>query len=118
MTRAETALLLAQCAAFDRRTIGDADVIAWHAALNDVAYEDAQTAVVEHYRDSLDYLMPAHVRATVRRMRTARLADGVEPVPVADPDDVVAYQRALREQRSRRASARSSGLALGSGGVS
>jgi hypothetical protein len=113
MTKTETALLLAQVCAFDRRTVGESDVTAWQAALDDIDLTDAQLAVTQHYRESTEWLMVAHVRAGVRRLRAARLAEAPEPVPEADPDDVVGYQRALRAQRLAAASGKSSALVLG-----
>lgn len=58
----ETARLLGLAASFDNRNITDNAVVAWQAALADVDFTDAQAAVVRHFRDSTDYLMPAHVR--------------------------------------------------------
>ena len=62
MNHPETVKLLALMAAMDRRTIGDAEVMAWQSVLEDVEYADAAEAVRRHYRDSEDYLMPVHVR--------------------------------------------------------
>lgn len=107
MTKTETALLLAQIAAFDHRTVGETDVEAWHAALDDTDYGDAQQAVIQHYRESTEWLMAAHIRAAVHRLRANRLAlAGPEPAPDVDPDDVLAYQRALRVQRAQVAADR------------
>ncbi|MFK0297225.1 hypothetical protein ACIQU6_43090, partial [Streptomyces sp. NPDC090442] len=48
MTPADAAELLSLCAAFDRRTIGEADAHAWARALHDVPLdEDTRTAVAE-----------------------------------------------------------------------
>jgi hypothetical protein len=41
----ETALVLAQMQAYDQRTVGDSDVIAWHSLLVDAPFEDCQEAV-------------------------------------------------------------------------
>lgn len=106
MNRAETARLLTMCAAYDNRTPSEAAVIAWHEALADLAFEDAKTAVVDHYRASREWIMPADVRqriVEIRRHRLAALGDDAA-VPDADPDDVEAYLKALREGRMRRAS--------------
>lgn len=104
MTLTETAQVLALAAAFDRRTVGDADVYAWQATLGDTDFEDAKTAVVAHYRISSEWLMPAQIRAAVAKIRAQRLTNaGPEPAPQVDPDDVVAYQRELRAQRAHAA---------------
>jgi len=69
MNRAEAATLLAITASFDRRTVGDADVIAWAAALELFPFAECRDAVVEHYTNSTEWLMPAHVTAIVRAHR-------------------------------------------------
>jgi hypothetical protein len=105
MTPADTAELLVLAAAFDRRTIGKADVLAWNAALSDLEFADAKDAIVEHFKASGDWLMPYHVRARVKAARAKRLSLVVDQVPDADPDDVPAYLDAVRSQRYRAASA-------------
>lgn len=101
MTKTETARLLAVISAFDRRTVGEAEVEAWYLVVGDLTGEDCAHAVREHYARTTDWLMPAHVRAGVRRMRAERLDRELEPVPDADPDDVSAYLTALRAGRRR-----------------
>jgi hypothetical protein len=105
MTPADTAELLVLAAAFDRRTIGEADVAAWHAALGDLEPSDVKAAIIAHYQDTSDWLMPSHVRTRVKAARAKRLALVVDQVPDADPDDVPAYLSAVRDQRYRAASA-------------
>lgn len=61
MTPADTAKVLAKAAAFDQRTIGRADIAAWHEALSDLDVDVALEAVTRHYRRRTDRLMPAHV---------------------------------------------------------
>jgi hypothetical protein len=100
MTPSEVATLLAKCAAYDRRTIGEADVAAWHDALHDVSFADASAAVTEHYVRSSVWIGVAEVRAGVKRIRAGRLARvDVGPPPDVDPDDVPAYLDAYRAQR-------------------
>lgn len=69
MTRREIALLLAMVSSYDRRSAGEAEIVAWHAALDDIALEDAKQAVVAHFRESRDWLMPADVRRHVKASR-------------------------------------------------
>lgn len=76
MTPADAAELLALAAAFDRRTVGQADAMAWGAALHDVPLDDdARAAVAAHFSESTEWLTPAHIRAIRRRMRDARIGD-------------------------------------------
>ncbi|MBP0456227.1 zinc finger domain-containing protein [Streptomyces montanisoli] len=73
MTPADAAELLTLAAAFDRRTVGEADARAWAAALHAVPLDDdARAAVARHYAETDRWLTPAHVvqqRAKVRRDR-------------------------------------------------
>ena len=62
MTKAETARLLAMIAAFDRRTIGESDVEAWHLIVGDLEAFDCAAGVREHYAAKRDWIMPADVR--------------------------------------------------------
>ncbi len=88
----ETAAVLAKAQAYDRRTIGEADVLAWHEALSDLDVGDALAAVAAHYRDSTDWLMPVHVRRGVaelaRQRRRAELDD-------AHDREIAAQDRAI-----------------------
>lgn len=72
MNLSETARLLGAMAAFDRRTVGDADVIAWQAVMEDISFQDAMAAVKQHYSDDDAWLMPMHVRRAVKAMEEQR----------------------------------------------
>lgn len=72
MNLSETALMLAQMQAYDQRTVGESDVIAWQALLVDASFQDCQEAIRQHYSESTDRIMPAHVRRLVRDMERAR----------------------------------------------
>lgn len=111
MTPAQTAELLAFAAAFDRRTVGKADVLAWHGVLGHLDYGAARDAVAGHYATETRWIMPADIREGVRHQRNVAAADFVGPgltteIPDANPDDVPAYLAALREQRTRAADGR------------
>lgn len=72
MNLSETARLLTTMAAYDRRTIGDADVVGWQAVLSDAPFEDCMEAVQRHYAENTDWMMPAHVRRLVRDIHGER----------------------------------------------
>lgn len=72
MNRQQAAILLSLAAARDRRTIGDADVMAWAEDLTSIEFDDAREAVTRHYRASTDWLMPAHVVSIVKIIREER----------------------------------------------
>lgn len=111
MNLAEASAVLAKAAAFDRRTVGEADILAWHDALGDLPAADCLAAVTEHYRESTDWLMPAHVRriadtldrARRRKAREQLEADELQAAIAASPlhdrkDDVTALIGQLRDR--------------------
>lgn len=84
MKPSEAAVLLAKIAAFDRRTLGEADAHAWAEVLTakGVSLADAMLAVTEHYSATRDFAMPADVINRVATIRRARLrAAGTPPIP-------------------------------------
>ncbi len=66
MNRAEAATLLTVAAAFDQRTIGETDAVAWSEALRRYGLAECRDAVIAHYAESTDRVMPAHIRARIR----------------------------------------------------
>ncbi|MEU1736496.1 hypothetical protein [Streptosporangium sp. NPDC020145] len=108
MTPEETIDLLSLAASFDRRTVGRADVMAWHAAVGDLDFADARDAVVAHYRDNREWIMPADVRKRVKAVREERLARQPVPAPPAEN-----YRAGLRAAIDQIAGGRSVQHALG-----
>lgn len=106
MNIAEAADVLAMAAAFDSRTVGKADILAWHAVIGHLDAAEARDAVIAHYTDTRDRVMPVDVLSRVTKLRALRIAHaGAESVPdVDDPDDWDGYIKALREGRFRTAS--------------
>jgi hypothetical protein len=96
--------LLTMAAAIDQRTVGEADVTAWLAIAHECDWTPAtaRRALVEHYANHAERLMPAHItrRIAAQRERIRRTY-----VPVAPPaelrDDPTAERLWLRE-RARR----------------
>lgn len=93
MIASETALLLAVAAAFDARTIGDADVNAWHAALYDTDFATAREAVIAHYRRNDERITPAQIR----HLTNPYAANKHVPAP---PDNVAANPHQWRKRVS------------------
>lgn len=91
MNLSETARLLATIAAFNNRTVGEHDVMAWQSVLSDVALADAEEAVRRHFAESTDWMMPAHVRHLVRDIARERVvaatATGWAPGQAGVPKD-------------------------------
>lgn len=61
MKKSEMALVLAKAAAYDARTLSEYDVEAWYECVGDLNFKECMQAVTEHYRDSTERLMPAHL---------------------------------------------------------
>lgn len=99
MNTADAAELLTLAAAFDRRTIGEADAHAWAAALHDTPLDDdTRAAVARHYAETSDWLTPAHVRTNRHRIRAERLGD---TPPIYEPPayDETGEQYVLRRRQ-------------------
>jgi hypothetical protein len=97
VTPEETIDLLTVAAAFDRRTTGEADVTAWHAAIGDLEFSDSRDAIVAHYRDSGEWIMPADVRNRVKATRRDRLEREIVGAPSAElADEPGQYREAIR----------------------
>ena len=69
MNRPEAAILLGVAAAFDQRTIGETDVTAWAEALARYDLEPCRRAVIGHYTETTDRIMPAHITRRIRAVR-------------------------------------------------
>jgi len=101
MTLEQTIDILAVAAAFDRRTIGEGDAVAWHAALSDLSFIEARDAVIAHYRDRRDWIMPADVRQRVKAIRGRRLDEGEKFLDPPSGLDGPAYKAWLIRERAR-----------------
>ena len=92
MNHSETAILLAKICAYDRRTVGRADVQAWTESLDEhMSLQDAMEAVTRHFRESTDWLMPVHVIRKVAEIRKGRLQNA--PVMLIPKDLHQAVER-------------------------
>src|SRR5690242_19905210 len=87
MESTEIGQLLAIMAMYDYRQVDAAMVIAWEAVIGDLPFDDARAAVIQHYRNSDERIMPSHVVARVRAIRGDRIARGVMPAPPAEVTD-------------------------------
>lgn len=110
MTRDEVIDLLSLAAGYDRRKAGHTDIDAWHLAVGDLRLDDARLAVVGHYRETTDWLMPAHVRQRVKAIRSARLQES--PMEGTPPPDAAGYAAWYAAERKRIADGTPSPRAL------
>lgn len=74
MNVTDTGKVLAKAAAFDRRTVGEADVLAWHQAIGGLEALDALDAVAAHYQHETRWLMPADIRSHAEAAAKRRAA--------------------------------------------
>ena len=98
MSAEDMGRVLAKCASYDRRKVGESDIIAWLQVLGDLPYDDCVAAVIAHYGETTDWIMPAHIRQRVKEARKQRIkeAGGVPAPPPELLDDPPAYRAALR----------------------
>jgi len=78
VNKTETAKLLTIASGFDRRQVDELTAGAWASALTAYTFEQAQAAVVQHFRDPAtrhEYLSIAHVLDRLERDTRARKAD-------------------------------------------
>lgn len=87
MTPDEFENVLKYIAAADKRTFGKADLAVWGDVIGDLRFDDVMAAVRQHYRDSTDWLKPAHVRQAVRKARQDRSGRAVPAAPPAEVTD-------------------------------
>lgn len=109
MNKRDTVKLLAFVAAFDQRTVGEADVEAWSYALADIPLDEtAREAVVAFYsgpgRDERRWMQPHDFRTARKRIRADRLARVTLPPPndapgVSYPEELRALERAVGDGR-------------------
>lgn len=72
MTPADVVRLLAKASAFDQRTVGESDVLAWHEILYRYELADGLAAVTRHYTEERARLMPADLVKHMRAIRDDR----------------------------------------------
>jgi hypothetical protein len=101
MNLTEAAIMLTYVARVDHRSLGDEDAEAFAELLDDIDFTEAMASARQHLRSETAWLTAAHIRKGVEAMHSGHAAD--KPVstvePDADPDDVAAYQDALRAGR-------------------
>lgn len=78
MTEYDIRALLVVAMAYDNRKPGEATVAAWQEAAGRGrwSFGEAREAIHQHYAESTEFLMPAHITANIRAARR-------QPAPVA-----------------------------------
>jgi hypothetical protein len=71
----ETDRLLTVIQNIDKRIVDDPTVIVWQELLHDLPFADCLRAVTEHFRESTEYLLPAHIVAGARAIERERVRE-------------------------------------------
>lgn len=79
MTPRECSELLTYASIIDNRTVAPETVNAWWEIVGHLDVALARDAIIQHRRESTEYLMPAHVIRGAHRLSTARRA--IESTP-------------------------------------
>lgn len=74
MTPRECSELLTYASIIDHRTVTREVVAAWTEVIGHLDVMDARAAIVQHRRESTEYLMPAHIVKGVQRLSERRRA--------------------------------------------
>lgn len=114
MLESETAKVLAIAAAYDNRNVTREQIRAWHLAIGDLLFDECGRAVTEHFKESTEWMKPAHIRRIVlgeradadreagRRKRELMdwcEANGIDWVrySAGDPDEVAKADRVKQQ---------------------
>jgi hypothetical protein len=97
-TTADAARLLALASAYDGRKPDDARIHAWADALNDLDPNLCADAIRRHYRHSIDFVMPAHIRQLVRQLRDERADRGAWKALQPAPENCVPMPPEIKAQ--------------------
>lgn len=92
MTPEETGRILGLCASYDNRNTEDAATYAWFRAIGDLPFAECEQAVIDHYTEKREWIMPADVRTRVKRKQRDE-ADRGRIRELLDPD---AYRREVQ----------------------
>jgi len=65
----QTGMLLAKIALLENREATNETILAWQEILDDVDFDDAMEALVQHYRHSTESCKPAHVVRGARAIK-------------------------------------------------
>lgn len=68
----ETGMILAFVSLIDNRQVSDEAIMAWHELLMELEFEDAKKAVTNHFKESTEYIRPAHIINGARVVKMER----------------------------------------------
>lgn len=111
MNEAETRMILSQVSAVDNRRLTDSVMLMWHAVFAGYSYDEVKWAMIQHFRTSTEYLMPAHLTEIVNLKRleyrmmnpSARIDKDDWLTFEAEQESLASISRALRASGARYA---------------
>jgi len=89
MNSTELGRVLARIAVADKRNIDEITIAHWNECIGDLPYAATMTAITDHFRNSTDYLMPAHLVRAVTAARRLELPATMSPEA---PEDCGAHR--------------------------
>ena len=96
MTPAEAQMLLGIAASFDNRKPSEEAALAWAAVLSDLEFVSCRDAIVRHYRESREWIMPADIVSRVRQKVTERFRAFGTLIPPEEVRDDYELERKWR----------------------
>ncbi len=113
MNATEAGELVALMALYDNRKASDPDIVAWLKVIGDLQYDDCESAVVAHYQETRERIMPADIRKRVRATRRDRIDRAIPTAPPAElADDPGRYRAELKARIRQIADGRSLNRAI------
>lgn len=107
MTEPETRMILSQVSAVDNRRLTDAVVMMWYTIFAGYTYGEVKWAVLQHFRTSTDYLMPAHITEIIHLKRLEYRM--MNPSARIDKDDWLSFENEQEQVASFVRELRASG---------
>ena len=93
MTPAEAAELLTLCSGYDNRKPNADTAKAWALVLDGMDHSECMAAIVQHYRESREWLMPADIVRLVRAGRRQRVEAFDRAVNLTPPSELDGEQQ-------------------------
>lgn len=98
MNLTETGTLLTLIGELDNRRFTKETAVSWHKILGRYGFEEAKQAVEEHFTNSTDWLLPAHLVRIMKSKRRARLEQFAAINPNRVDGEDVAHELRVRKQ--------------------
>lgn len=101
MTREEASVIISKIMLLDNRKAGETPQEAalyvehWYEILHDISFQDANRALIEHRKNSNEYIMPFHIRQYAKKYAHNR---AIKAKPQAQVDLALIHNDYIRSQ--------------------